>query len=211
MRRNLNRFVIITLMTTGCTVLAAEDPPPPPPPPPLEESGPIESPSSGEWAIKGQNSLLDKSTGHDRDPMLSFFLGVPFSYYGYGTYVSAFSFGLGARFYLPIVNDGFLPMLNDSFGLEFGADTIIVFGAYGYSTAFAFAIPLEARWNFHIFPKVEAYAKVGGGLGFFFGNYVYPYFVPVVNVGVLFRLNEVLWVRAEVGYPSVKIGIGFAF
>jgi hypothetical protein len=211
-RRNLSGLLVIAVLTSALTAFAAEDPPPPPPPPPpLEESGPIESPASGDWQIKGQNSLLDKSTGHVRHPMLSFFVGVPFSYYGYGGYVSAFSLGIGARFYIPIVSDGFLPMLNDSFGIEFGADTSILFGAYGYGTGFAFSIPAEVRWNFHIFPKLEAYAKVGVGVGFYFGNYVYPYFVPVANVGVLFHLSKTIALRAEVGYPAVKIGIGIAF
>ncbi len=213
-RQNLHRVLFLAILTTALTALAKDDlpPPPPPPPPPLEETGPaIESPASGDWSIRGQNSLLNTGTGHVRKPMLSFFVGVPFSYYGYGTYVSAFSLGLGARFYIPIVKEGFLPMLNDSFGIEFGVDTIAVFGAYGYGTGFAFAIPVEARWNFHIFQKLEAYAKVGAGLGFFFGNYLYPYFIPVANVGVLFKLSEVISLRAEVGYPAVKIGIGIAF
>lgn len=211
MRRNFNRLLMMAALATAVQSFAAEPPPPPPPPPPLEESGSIESSSSGEWAIKGQNALLDKSTGHSRKLMLSFFLGIPFSYYGYGAYVSAFSLDFGMRFYFPIVKEGFLPMLNDSFGIEFGADTILVLGGYGYNAAFALAIPIEARWNFHIFPRLEAYAKLGGGVGFFFGNYLYPYPVFVVSTGILFKVNDVLWLRAEVGYPSLKVGLGLAF
>jgi len=215
-RRNLNRMVVVALMTTALGALAAEDspPPPPPPPPPLEESGPttVESPSSGEWSVKGQDGLLDKSTGHVRQPMLSFFLGFPFGTgYGYSGYYGVFNFGLGARFYIPIVQEGFLPMLNDSFGIEFGADTIFVFGGFGYGLGFALGIPVEARWSFHIFPKLEAYAKLGIGLGLFFWSGVTPYPIFVANVGVLFRLNKTFYLRAELGSPAVKVGIGIAF
>jgi hypothetical protein len=213
MRRNLRGLLFVVVMTTAFSAFAKDDPPPPPPPPPpSEETGPaIESPTSGDWSIKGQDALFDKSTGHKRSPMLSFFLGVPFGRGSGGLYVSAFDFGIGARFYIPIVADGFLPMLNDSFGVEFGFDTIIVLPGFGYSTAFAFGIPVEARWNFHIFPKLEAYAKLGFGLGLFVYNSVYPYPIIVANVGVLFKLTNAISLRAEFGSPAVKVGVGIAF
>ena len=214
MSRRLSRWFALVGVMASVTVFAAPDdpPPPPPPPPPLEETGPVETSTDGDWSIKGQNGLLDRSTGHVRKPMLSFFLGVPFgTVYGLG-YVGAFNFGVGARFYIPIVKDGFLPMLNDSFGIEFGADTVFVAGGFGYGLGFGLAAPVaEARWNFHIFPKLEAYGKVGVGLGIFFGTYATPYVVYVANVGVLFKVNEVLFLRAEFGSPAVKVGLGLAF
>ncbi len=215
MSRRLSGALTLAVLTLSLTAFAKDDPPPPPPPPPpIEETGPVESSSSGDegWAIKGNNGLLDRSTGHVRKMMLSFFLGVPFSYSGYGLYVSSFSVGLGVRFYIPIVKEGFLPMLNDSFGIEFGADPSIVFGGFGYNTGFGIAIPVEARWNFHLFPRLEVYAKLGAGIGVLVVSpSVYVGFVPVANVGVLFKLNETLFLRAEVGYPAVKVGLGIAF
>lgn len=213
MRRTLNGLLLIAFMTTALTAFGADDPPPPPPPPPppLEETGPvIEEPTSGSWSIKGPDGLLDKSTGHVRHPMLSFFIGVPFvNTYGYTyTYYGAFSVGLGLRFYIPLFKEGFLPMLNDSFGIEFGFDSSLVFGSY---LGLAMGIPAEVRWNFHIFPKLEAYAKVGLGLGILVVGSTYFYPIPIANVGVLFRVNKVLSLRAEVGSPAVKIGLGLAF
>ncbi len=211
MRRNICGSLVVGLFFTSLTAFADDPPSPPPPPPPLEEAtAPVENPADSHWDIKGSGGLLDKGTGHVRAPMLSFFLGVPYGgYYGstFG-YSYGFTLGLGLRFYIPIVKEGFLPMLNDSFGIEFGVDTGFVFGNY---LGLAIGIPVEARWNFHIFPRLEAYAKLGFGIGVLaIGNvYVYPY--PVANVGVLFKLNKVLYLRAEVGYPAVKIGLGLAF
>ncbi len=193
---------------------AADDPPPPPPPPPpQEESAPIESPASGDWKIKGQNSLLDTGSGHKRISMLSFFFGIPWysSYYG-PFYSTSFTVNLGGRFYLPIVQEGFLPMLNDSFGVEFGADVFVGLPGFAYSAVgFGFQIPAEVRWNFHLFPKLEVYAKLGAALGVLVTPHVWVTPVVIANVGALFKLSETFYVRAEVGSPALKVGIGFAF
>lgn len=194
-------------------------PPPPPPPPPPEESRTdsttvdtkVDDPTSGSWSIRGQNSLLDTGTGHTRKSMVSFFIGVPWGAYYGAFYASALDFQIGARFYLPLFKEGFLPMLNDSFGVEFGADLIISLPVYPYSLGFGFVLPAEARWSFHLFPKLEVYAKVGLGLGLLVAPYVYGRPVIIANVGAIFKLNESFYVRAEVGSPAAKIGIGFAF
>ncbi len=209
MRRNICGSLVLGLLLTSLTAFADDPPSPPPPPPPLEEVAALDSPSESHWDIKGSGGLLDKGTGHVRSPMLSFFLGIPYGSYGYtGSYYPGFTLGLGLRFYLPIVKEGFLPMLNDSFGIEFGVDTGFVFGYY---LGLAIGIPVEVRWNFHIFPRLEAYAKLGIGIGVLAVGYIYLYPIPVANVGVLFKVNKVLSLRAEVGYPAVKIGLGLAF
>jgi len=219
MHRKLHGLLLLAFLTSALTAFADEEPPPPPPPPPppTEETGAaVEAPSSssgGDWAIRGSEGLLDRGTTHVRHSMLSFFFGFPFggSYGSYG-YYGVFSVGLGARFYIPIVSEGFLPMLNDSFGIEFGADTGFVIGGYGYGLGFALTMPaVAARWNFHLFSRLEAYAKLGIGVGLFFGSYVVPYPVVIANVGVIFKLNKVVSLRAEIGSPAIKIGIGLAF
>ena len=73
--------------------------------------------------------------------------------------------------------------------------------------------PIEARWNFHIFPKFTAYGKLGLAIGAFipsgFGPSFYYYFPA--QVGVVYQLTKSIALRAEIGYPSIKIGLGFAF
>lgn len=222
MNRSLRGWVVLSSLALSMSALGAkkDDPPPPPPPPPLEETGPAPEASSsssgsgGDWSIKGTDGLLDKGTGHVRKPMLSFFLGVPWWGYGFTPgYSSTFSLGFGGRFYLPLpfTKEGFLPMLNDSFGIEFGVDAAVLFPGFGSSIAGAIQIPAEARWNFHLFPKLEVYAKVGFALGVLFANAVYVYPVLVANVGALLKLTDAIFLRAEIGSPALKVGIGFAF
>jgi hypothetical protein len=157
-------------------------------------------------AFRAPGHLLDASD-QQRAQELSFFIGVPYGYFGYG-----FATTVGARYYIPILKNGFIPALNDEFGIEFGAD----FGAHFWSYFYpSFDIPVEVLWRFHFTERFDAYAKVGVGLGFNIsypgtgGLYFYPYLVSAV--GLFFKLNEAISLRAEVGYPGIKVGIAFAF
>jgi hypothetical protein len=207
MRRTLTGTLIASVLLSSLIALGEEPLPPPPPPPPPAESENTGS-SGGDSAFRKADALLDASS-KNRKMMLSFFAGIPYgagyAYYGYG-YGYGFPLGLSARFYLPIVNNGFIPPVNDSFGLEFGLDTNFYIN---YGTGIG--IPVEARWNFHLIPKLEVYGKAGFGLGFFtsgLGTAFYGY--AIAHAGVLYQITDTIALRAEVGYPSIKIGIGIA-
>ena len=89
--------------------------------------------------------LLDRGE-HKRDMMVSAFVGLPW-YFGYG----GFPLGVSGRFYLPLMHDGFIPPVNDSFGLEFGADFLAVFASFG--TLVEIGIPAEVLWTFYLTPS----------------------------------------------------------
>jgi hypothetical protein len=161
-------------------------------------------------AVRQPGGLLDRSP-QERSPMLSFFGILPW-WYGFGG-------GVGARYTLPIVPNGFITEVNDSVELEFGGD--IWFASYGVlGSDFGYtglAIPAEGRWTFHITPKFSAYAKVGLGLVVRFWNDDVGddfdgaglYFDSAA--GVLYKLNDSLSLRAEAGYAGLKGGIGINF
>lgn len=167
--------------------------------------------STGGGGMRRSGYLLDRSS-QSRQHMLSFFGGIPYRYAGWGLPI-----GIGARYYLPLVHNGFIPPINDSFGLEFGADLSMGIG-YNYVPLF-FALPVEAMWNFHFTDRFAAYAKLG--LAVEFNTYswnsnvsgLYIGLSPVSGVGILFKPNPAgsFYLRAEVGYPWTKIGIGFGF
>jgi hypothetical protein len=76
-----------------------------------------DAPASGsdtptESSFRRQGALLDRSPQR-RPMMVSLFLGLPYGYYYYG-----FPFGLGGRFLIPLVHDGFIPSVNDSFSMS---------------------------------------------------------------------------------------------
>ena len=77
-----------------------------------------------------------------------------------------FPIGVQGRFYIPLVKEGFIPTLNDEFGLEFGASVGIgtgysYFGFGGYGIAFGFDIPIHVLWMFHLTPEWSVYATLG--------------------------------------------------
>lgn len=154
-------------------------------------------------------ALLDRSP-QKRPYTLSFFVGLPYGYYYYG-----FPIGLGARFMLPIVHDGFLTAVNDSFGIEFGADLLGVAGARFYPTL---GLPVEAYWQFHFTKNFSGYVKAGAVLEFNFTPYscgAYTYSCrgyvsasPIGNLGIIYKFSERVSFRAEAGYPWVKVGLG---
>lgn len=166
--------------------------------------------------VCAQDNLKDSSF-HDRPQMVSVFTG-----FFLNRYLSeGVPYMIGGRYYYPIVPNGFIPSLNDEFGIEGGLDLLFLFGD---NTHFGFNIPIEAVWDFHFSPTFDAYGK----LGFMFGNvfaddYYYVggvrfgnsyggfWFDPRFSVGLRLKVSESLYFRAEVGYPTIMAGLGFAF
>jgi hypothetical protein len=158
-------------------------------------------------AQEGEAGSLRDASFHARPQMVSIFTGFQLNrFVNYG-----FPLTIGGRYYFPIVPNGFIPSLNDEFGIEGGLDLLFLFG---HKTFFGFGVPVDAMWDFHFSPKFDAYGK----LGFLFGNMFgsgYRYggfwfdFRPAV--GMRFKINDVLYFRAEAGYPVIMAGLGFAF
>lgn len=174
------------------------------------QSGNTSSSSSGS-SFDQPNGLFDRTT-HERHSQLSVMLGLA---YGYG-----FGFGVGGRYTMPLLKDGFLDPINDSVELELGADyAFTTVGAFGFSySAHQFDVAAEARWTFHLLPKLDAYAKLGIGPGFsvITGNVgttglggFFFYFNGAT--GILYKLSDTLAFRAEVGSYGLRAGIGWDF
>jgi len=164
----------------------------------------------------GSSSIIKDRSRHRRPHMISPMLNVPW-FYGFGV-------GAGVRYTLPVVHDGFLTKVNDSFELEFGLDyvwrrwgTLAGFGNLNYHSII---IPVEARWTFHILPNFSAYAKAGLGIEINFGGAAA--FGPFGSVGVgpgvyhnllapglLWEFADGIHLRAELGYWGFKTGVGF--
>ncbi|MBN1205137.1 MAG: outer membrane beta-barrel protein [Myxococcaceae bacterium] len=171
-----------------------------------------ESEESAATAPQGAAGGLYDTGPQERSPMLSFFGIVPW-WYGFGI-------GAGARYEMPIVPEGFIPTLNDSFELELGGD--VWYADWGYlGTGYSYtglAIPVEGRWTFHFTPKLAAYGKLGLGWHFiFWGDSVTGSSFSGGGLywnsatGVLYKLGDSFWLRGELGYTGLKLGAGFKF
>jgi hypothetical protein len=162
--------------------------------------------------FKEPGALLDASE-QERPQMLSFFAGLPYGYLFYG-----FPIAVGARYYIPILKNGFIPPVNDEFGIEFGADFSFFLGRQSFLPFLG--LPVEVLWRFHFTENFDAYAKLGLALRFGFGSYYNGFNTvsgvgvdidPVSAVGLVYKLSSNIALRAEVGYPWIKVGIGILF
>ena len=192
--RRFTKLVLVAVTLMATPVLA-------------EDEKPVESGDSG---YRQRGALLDRSPQR-RSQMLSIFLGLPYGYFYYG-----FPFGLGGRYLIPILHDGFIPALNDEFSIEFGAD---LSGAVGNRVFYpTLGIPVEVMWNFHFTQKFAAYVKAGVVLEINFVSYVCTVGTlcrgvvsasPIGNIGLMYKFSDKISFRAEAGYPWIKVGLGF--
>ena len=179
-----------------------------------DSSSSASSPSNHDGGMRGDGGLFD-TADHHRKHMLSAFAYTPFDVY------RGLGIGAALRYTLPIVPNGFISKLNDSFALEMGGDFYYGWhGYYGYSYGYlSVVVPaVEARWSFHFTKRWEAYGKAG--VGFQLRHFTDAGGPPLraidwvyinVAVGGLMHINDVLALRAEVGYGGLRVGIGFGF
>jgi hypothetical protein len=158
-------------------------------------------------AVRQPHALMDSSP-QERSQELSFFIGLPW-YYGFGL-------DLAVRYSIPIVQNGFIPKLNNSFEIEFGGDFAYAGLIYAYPYL-VFTGEAAARWTFKILPKLAAYAKAGLGIGYAVytgcsvcdANFVAWY--PLVGVGIIYWVGDKFVLRAEATTHDLRVGIGIDF
>jgi len=176
-------------------------------------AAPITADSTGlDPSFRGPGAIDDASPQH-RPQLLSAFVGIPAWYWGYGASPPASAAVSTSRFCMT----GSCPTPNDSIGLEFGADFIgigsSVFGGL-------IGIPIEALWAFHFTPKLAAYFKLGIALEVRFGSWCWGGGASrvcggavtagaIADLGIWYKISDAVYLRVEVGYPGLKLGLGF--
>lgn len=111
--------------------------------------------------------------------------------------------GVGVWYGVPVLPNGFLKGLNDSFVLELGA----VLGAYrsayywsgSHTTIYAISPSAGGRWNFHLTRNATVFATLKVGARF--GSLVTELFDPGASLGALFRIRPDVALRLELGFP----------
>ncbi len=188
--RFATKLVLVMAVSVSSMALAQDD-----------EGAP---PESGGNAFKRSGALLDRTTYGSRPMMLSIHGLLPYGHFGFG----GFPIGAGAALYIPLVANGFIPPLNDEFGLDLGIDAV---GYFGYVNPFALYIPVGVMWKFHLLQQLEVYVKAGFMPRLWFGHasFFWPDFYTAV--GANWMLSKSFGLKLEVGYPGVRFGIVLAF
>jgi hypothetical protein len=135
--------------------------------------------------------------------------------------------GLGGRFTIPIVDNGFVKTINDSVGITFGFDWLRYGGCYyrvhgveyGCGASY-FVFPVAMQWNFWLTEKWSVFGEPGiyiyHGV---FDDYCnglagcgYPTRTgvePAIYLGGRFHFNDSVSLTMRIGYPTLSVGVSF--
>jgi len=124
--------------------------------------------------------------------------------------VRGLGFGLGGSiwFTAPIVHNGFIPALNDSFAIDGGMSFTKALNNSGYAVT-----PMAGvRWTFYLLEEFSAYVSIKGGLSFRVNSAGHLDFIPAGDgaVGVNYKIADSFYLNGEVGaHNFFRAGLSF--
>ena len=134
-----------------------------------------------------------------------------------------FGFGLGARFGIPIVANGFIPSINNSVAISFGADWVH-YGCYaGFSGCSAdyLEFPVTLQWNFYVSQHWSVFGEPGlyvyhgffnddcNALGICVAHGTETSVLPAFFVGGRYHFSDTVALTMRVGFPYTSVGVSF--
>jgi hypothetical protein len=135
----------------------------------------------------------------------------------------------GVRIGIPIVENGFIPTINNSIAISFGFDAVYYGGCWngaGNCDAWYLEFPATMQWNFYVAQHWSVFGEPGFFLyhGFFSNCYfngsrnvcngapngyqetgIYPAFY----VGARYYFSDKVTLTMRVGYPTFTVGVSF--
>ena len=138
------------------------------------------------------------------------------------------AFGIGGRFSIPIVQNGFIPSINNSVAISFGMDWLHFDsncnGLRGYNCSANFVyFPVTMQWNFFVAQKWSVFGEPGLYIyhGFFDDCPVGApngqcAFLPSATgvrfafyAGGRYHFSEKVSLTMRIGYPTLSIGVSW--
>jgi hypothetical protein len=146
-------------------------------------------------------------------------------------------FGLGVRFAIPVVDNGFIPSINNSVAISFGADWLHYAGAtcyyyglppngpgpcYALGDANYLLFPVAMQWNFFVAQRWSVFGEPG--LAIYHGFFDYCNNVPpgtrcatptqtgidfAFYAGGRFHFGDHAALTMRIGYPTFSVGVSF--
>ena len=150
-------------------------------------------------------------------------------------YGTGFGYGLGGRVAIEIVHRGFVPSINDSVAIGFGADVMHYDGSGtvsqgsrciqyvsgpagtmvcskavtpGGASNYVF-MPVVMQWNFWLSPAWSVFGEPG--IALYASDIASVSVVPVFYAGGRYRFSDAIAIVFRIGYPTVSVGASFLF
>jgi hypothetical protein len=133
-------------------------------------------------------------------------------------------FGLGGRFSIPIVQNGFVPTINNSVAISFGVDWVHYGNCYygGNCNVDYLHFPVVMQWNFFVARRWSVFGEPGIAIyhGFFggcavsvngscFATPTETGVEPALFAGARYHFNDGVSLTMRIGYPTFSIGVSF--
>ena len=144
--------------------------------------------------------------------------------------------GLGGRFTIPIIQNGFISSINNSVGIGLGIDWVHYNGCHSFSNPNScsnletFWFPITMQWNFFISTHWSAFAEPAFVIGYnAWGSGCIDFYVDnsgqrvncgptpshiTVNpialfLGGRYHISETMALTARIGWPYASMGVSF--
>ncbi len=142
---------------------------------------------------------------------------------GWDNIYAAGGFGLGARFSIPIVHNGFVSEINNSVAISFGLDWVHYDGCWyrGNCSADYFDFPVAMQWNFFVAQRWSVFGEPGlllyhglnvsdcpNGVNCPTGPRITGV-LPALYVGGRYHLSGKMALTMRIGFPAFSFGISF--
>jgi hypothetical protein len=148
----------------------------------------------------------DDTIKHPGDHPAYAFEAEPHVLLGWDDVYASDGFGVGARFSIPIVDNGFVPSINNSVAIGFGLDLL------HYDSVM--------QWNFFVAQRWSVFGEPGLVIfhGFFEdcppqvncpGRPRVTSLEPALYLGGRYHFNDRMSLTMRVGFPSISIGLSF--
>ncbi|HXN30411.1 MAG TPA: hypothetical protein VN894_01060 [Polyangiaceae bacterium] len=147
----------------------------------------------------------------------------PHVLFGWGDVYHAGGYGLGGRFSIPVVHNGFVPTINNSVAISFGVDWMHYDWCWynGSCAANYFDFPVVMQWNFFVARRWSVFGEPG--LVLYFGSYGdcglaanlcpgHPSgtgLEPALFIGGRYHLSDKTSLTMRLGFPSFSFGFSF--
>ena len=151
----------------------------------------------------------------------------PHGILGWDGVYGGIAFGVGGRVAIPIVQNGFIPTINNSVAISFGFDWAHYGGCYygdANCSADYFYFPVTMQWNFFLNHSWSVFGEPGlyiyhagtfthcAALGDIFGACVEPTETgvhPAFYAGARWPFSDNATLTMRVGFPTLSIGVSF--
>jgi hypothetical protein len=132
-------------------------------------------------------------------------------------------FGIGGRFSIPIVQNGFVPSINNSVAISFGIDWVHYDGCYflGNCSVDYLYFPIVMQWNFFVARRWSVFGEPGIAIYHGFFNDC-PFAVngvgcggtpqqtgvwPAFYIGGRYHFSDGAALTMRLGFPTLSIGV----